>query len=256
MKNLTKRAGLMAITLLLCASSWADLGKVPYYSAHLPTIDRKANEQLKEALYEAIKGQSVLSYKQARRHLFGEIYLEKKGSSYRITDVYCEEDFTSSVGVGPGRIPNPNKLNCEHTWPQSRFNGRQSRSAQKSDLHHLFPTESRANSTRGNILFGEVDGDALSGCMASERGDDIYEGHNAFEPPKNHRGNVARALFYFSVRYKIGIPDEEEVHLRRWHEQDPIDADEVSRHEKIYKIQGNRNPFIDDPDLADRITNF
>lgn len=256
MKNLTKRVGLLGFAIVLCASTWADIGQMAYYSEHLDSIDRKENKQLKSALYAAIKDHTILSYKQARRHLFGEIYLEKKGSSYKVTDVYCEKDYTSSVGVGPGKIPNPNQLNCEHTWPQSRFNGRQSRSAQKSDLHHLFPTEARANSTRGNILFGEVDGNALSNCRASERGDDIYEGHDAFEPPKNHRGNVARALFYFSVRYKINIPDEEEVHLRRWHKSDPVDSKEMGRHEKIYKIQGNRNPFIDDPDLADRISNF
>ncbi len=256
MKNLAKRAGLLTITLFLCASAWADLAQVPYYAQHLPSIQKESGEALKDALYGSIKGQTILSYKQARRHLFGEIYLEKVGNSYKVTDVYCEEDFTSSVGVGPGRIPNPNELNCEHSWPQSRFNGRQSRSAQKSDLHHLFPTKSVANSTRGNILFGEVDGDAVRDCVASKRGDDIYDNHDAFEPPKEHKGNVARALFYFSVRYKIAIPDEEEVHLRRWHELDPVDSDERSRHEKIYKIQGNRNPFIDDPDLADRITNF
>lgn len=256
MTNLTKRVGLWALLILLCSSAWADLAKLPYYSEHLAQIDRKSGAELKDALSDAIDGQVVLSYKEARRVLFGDIYLEKNGRSYTVTDVYCEEDFTSSVGVGPNKIPNPNEVNCEHSWPQSRFNGRQSRSAQKSDLHHLFPTKASANSTRGNILFGEVDGESLSNCQISERGHDVYEGHDAFEPPKNHRGNVARALFYFSTRYKIKIPDEEEVHLRLWHKQDPVDKLERQRHEKIYNIQGNRNPYIDDPDLVDRISNF
>lgn len=224
-----------------------------YYFEHVKTLSNSKNDQLKNALYEATKGQRVLSYKDARRELFGNIYLEKQGSRYVVVDSYCEETFNSSVGVGPNKIPNPNELNCEHTWPQSKFTSRMSKSAQKSDLHHLFPVKSIANSTRGNSPFAEVQGEAVQNCSASSRGDDIYSNHNAFEPPKSHKGNVARALFYFSVRYKIDIPAHEEVHLRKWHRLDPVDSDERARHEKVFAVQGNRNPFIDDPDIVDRI---
>jgi hypothetical protein len=224
-----------------------------YYQKVLKILSGSKNENLKEALYEATKGQRVLSYKEARRELFGSIYLEKSGSRYFVEDTYCEEEFTSSVGVGPGRIPNHNEINCEHTWPQSRFTSRMSKSAQKSDLHHLFPVKSVANSTRGNFPFAEVHGDDVHNCPASQRGDDIYSNNSAFEPPKAHKGNTARALFYFSVRYKIALPNNEEVHLRKWHRLDPVDSDERARHEKIFSIQGNRNPFIDDPDIIDRI---
>lgn len=224
-----------------------------YYKEVLQDLSSQKNDELKRSLYEATKGQRVLSYKEARRELFGDIYLEKSGSKYFIKDTYCQEDFTSSDGVGQGRIPNSNILNCEHTWPQSKFSSRESKSAQKSDLHHLFPVKSVANSTRGNNPFAEVHGEDVQDCSASQRGDDIYTNQTAFEPPKDHKGNVARALFYFSIRYKIDIPDHEEVHLRKWHRQDPVDAVERSRHEKVFKVQGNRNPFIDDPDLIDRI---
>ena len=257
MKNLIVR-GLLLSTLFtfFCVSGWAALSDHAYYAPHLAQLQKEQNENLKALLSEAIDNQRVFSYKEARRYLFGDIYLEKKSGRYVVTDSYCEEDFNSSDGVGPGRIPNHNAINSEHTWPQSRFNGRQSRSAQKSDLHHLFPTKSVANSTRGNILFGEVNGESVSNCEASRRGNDIYENHDAFEPPKSHKGNVARALFYFATRYKINIPDDEEVHLRRWHRLDPVDSDEIKRHERIYELQGNRNPFIDDADLIDSITNI
>lgn len=257
MKNLIKRAAfLSAFVSFLACSVWAKLSDHPYYADYLAKLEKEQNENLKALLYEAIDNQRVFSYKEARRLLFGDIYLEKKSGRYVVTDSYCEEDFNSSVGVGPGKIPNHNEINCEHTWPQSRFNGRQSRGAQKSDLHHLFPVKSVANSTRGNILFGEVDGESLSDCSASKRGSDIYDNHEAFEPPKSHKGNVARALFYFAVRYKINIPDDEEVHLRRWHRLDPADSAEKARHERIYELQGNRNPFIDDADLIDSISNI
>ena len=71
-----------------------------------------------------------------------------------------------------------------------------------------------------------------------------------------HKGNVARALFYFSVRYKMPINADEEEVLRRWHALDPVDADEIQRNEIVFETQRNRNPFIDMPELANYIKNF
>ena len=242
--------------LLLAISTQAGLEEFKYYQDSLAEIQKSQNKDLVDNLYKAIKNNKSLSYKQARTYLFGQIYLEGSAGNYYITDAYCQKKFDKSIGVGPNKIPNHQALNCEHTWPQSKFNSRESKSTQKGDLHHLFPVDSRANSTRGNIPFGEVDGEGVTNCPLSERGDDIYSGTSSFEPSKYHKGNVARALFYFSVRYRIDINDSEEVFLRQWHKEDPVDADEVSRHEMIYDIQGNRNPFIDDPSLVDQIDNF
>ena len=86
-----------------------------------------------------------LNYKQAKKALFGKLHLEKdKSGEYFVKDVYCNIDYYSSheVGkIGPNKIPNHNVVNCEHTWPQSRFN--HFSKYQVSDLHHLFPTNSR-----------------------------------------------------------------------------------------------------------------
>lgn len=242
--------------LLIAISTRASIAEFDYYKEHLSSLQKSKDKDLISNLYKAISNNKRLSYKQARTHLFGDIYLDNDNGKYTIKDVYCEKTFGQSAGVGPGRIPNHQVLNCEHTWPQSRFSSRESSSMQKGDLHHLYPTDSRANSTRGNIPFGEVDGEEVTGCPLSERGDDIYRGISSFEPPKYHKGNVARALFYFSVRYRISINDTEEVFLKQWHRDDPVDQDEIRRNEKIYQIQGNRNPFIDDPELVDQIDNF
>ncbi|GAB4012122.1 MAG: hypothetical protein Fur0010_07680 [Bdellovibrio sp.] len=199
--------------------------------------------------------QKVLGYNTARKLLFGKIHLEEGSQGYYITDVYCRKNFTQSSGVGPDRIPNNNQINCEHTWPQSKFTKNFPNEMQKSDLHHLYPTDSRANAIRGNNEFAEVDGEPVEGCEPS------YYGKNKvnemyFEPPNEHKGNVARALFYFSVRYKIGISSQQEAYLRKWHEQDPVDAEEMERNDLIEKIQGNRNPFTDQPELVSQIQDF
>ena len=41
--------------------------------------------------------------------------------------------------------------------------------------------------------------------------------------------------------------------LLEWNRLDPVDEWEMERNNETAKIQGNRNPFIDHPELADII---
>lgn len=203
---------------------------------------------------EAARNHHAIGYSQARKEMFGRIDLEQSGGKYFVHDKYCDIDISGS-GVGPGKIPNNTQLNTEHTWPQSRFGGRD-RGFQKSDMHHLFPTDSEMNGTRGSNPFGEVTmPDKVLKCPASASGRNAT-GTRVFEPPMNHRGNVARALFYFSVRYGMKIDPTQESVLKKWNQQDPVDDEELDRNNEIEKSQGNRNPFIDSPELADRVSDF
>ncbi|MBX3017355.1 MAG: endonuclease [Bdellovibrionaceae bacterium] len=181
----------------------------------------------------------------------GRISLKHDARGYYIRDVYCEKNFNGA----PGRIPDDKIINTEHTWPQSRFGG-SGRDMQKSDLHHLFPSDSELNSNRGNHPFGEVKSNSQTlKCTQSRAGSNV-DGDFVFEPPVEHRGNVARALFYFAVRYGMSIDATQEATLRKWHVADPVDADETDRNDAIEKVQGNRNPFIDQPELVNQISNF
>lgn len=202
--------------------------------------------------------QNVLSYKEARRILFGKLHLRQDNEGYYINDYYCERRITRrNTHIGPGVIPKNSVLNTEHTWPQSRFSNAFPPHMQKSDLHHLFPTSAKANSVRGNSEFAEVDGFPVRDCKGSFEGVQRSKFSGSyFEPPARVRGNIARALFYFSVRYKMKIRETEENFLRKWHEDDPVDQDEIDRNDGIYEVQGNRNPFIDYPHLVDEIRNF
>tara|TARA_R110000868_G_scaffold246448_2_gene503094 strand:- start:1319 stop:2176 length:858 start_codon:yes stop_codon:yes gene_type:complete len=202
--------------------------------------------------------QRVLGYTAARKILFGKLHLEQteRGNFY-VKDVYCRVNYDDRIGVGPDRIPNHTELNCEHTWPQSKFSSRFPNEMQKSDIHHLYPTNSRANSVRGNYEFGEVFNEDSGLCDASEvGGEERNGGGHYFEPPSEHKGNVARALFYFSVRYRTDISERQEEVLRKWHAEDPVDSEEMERNDQIHYIQGNRNPFIDMPELVSKIDNF
>jgi hypothetical protein len=224
-------------------------------SAKIHVVVEGKSDTLAEACPQNKKcqGQRLdLSYLEARKIMFGDLFLQSKGNGkYTLKDVYCNKSFDQTQGVGPEKIPNSNVLNCEHTWPQSKFNPKYPAELQKTDLHHLFPSDMRANSTRNNHPFADVDGvptnssctDSLIGVSLSSP--DIV----SFEPPRQHKGNVARAIYYFSIRYKMPIAESEAEYLRVWNAEDPVDAAEIVRNDKIMNVQGNRNPFVDYPNL-------
>ncbi len=205
---------------------------------------------------------TALGYDQARKIMFGKMYLEQVGGVYAVKDVYCEQtftdhDFNDKPSIGPGLIPTDGSvLNTEHTWPQSRFTSRFPKETQKSDLHHLFPSDSKMNSHRGNLRFGFVVEEIEKLKCPMGRLGHQAEGGIIFEAPMNHRGNVARAIFYFATRYQMKVSPPEEAALRQWNKQDPIDEAEMRHNDEIAKAQGNRNPYIDFPDLLSRIDHF
>ncbi len=204
---------------------------------------------------------TALGYNPARKILFGELHLERYGNAYAIRDVYCQHlsipaDYKQNP-PGPGQIPDPNILNTEHTWPQSRFNGRFNTDMQKSDLHILYPSLARANTSRSNNQFSEVVTTLTTPCSLSKRGYASNGGSIVyFEPPESHKGNVARAILYFSIRYQSPVAPEEEASLRAWHRMDPPDQFEIQRNETIFSKQKVRNPFIDHPELIELISDF
>lgn len=272
------------LTLIVSFASQADLSYYPKDYLDLLTKKQLKNEDLKSALNKILTSNHKkntgsndtldcttgeancyahvnLGYDGARKVMFGKIYLKQDNNGYYIEDVYCQKKFYSDSRVGPGAIPNQDKINCEHTWPQSKFTGKYSKDVQKADLHHLYPSDSRANSIRGNYDFADIasDNGSLSEdeCTASKSGSSTTSGgDDYFEPPTNHKGNVARSLFYFSVRYQISIPKDEEAVLRKWHEIDPVDQDEINKNEIIFGVQKNRNPFVDFPELVNSINKF
>lgn len=203
-----------------------------------------------------------LGYDTAREYLLGNFYLVSEGGGqYGLKDVYCNTVRSSSeFGSNPpepGSIPSATVVNTEHTWPQSRFSGRYNRGTQKSDMHHLYPTDNEMNSVRSSNNFGEVVKDKkYLRCKESRYGTPAGGNHDVFEPPTNHKGNVARSLFYFSVKYEIQIDETQEATLRKWSKEDPVDEEEIRRNDFIHELQGNRNPFIDFPNLEDYISNL
>lgn len=195
-----------------------------------------SNGELKDALAAKISGHTSIDYSSARRQVI--LKIDNKGG-------YIECCYTGRVQHTGLSMPSSTEINIEHTWPQSKG----ATGVAKSDMHHLFAADSKANSMRGNLPFGEVS------CADWQQGGSECD-HNVFEVRQKHCGNTARAMFYFSVRYNKPISSAQEKVLRHWNEIDPVDADELARNGKVEAIQGNRNPFVDRPDFVNAINDF
>jgi len=254
---------LLALIIALPLTSWASLAS--FYPANFENDLKNgvfaASDFKKKLLPIVRKNHVALGYEKARIELFGHLDLKKDSRGFYLEDVYCHQEFTGK-NIGPKKIPDNKVVNCEHTWPQSKFNPSEDVTAQKSDIHHLYVTGSKVNSTRGNFPFGELlHGEyPVENCQVSLIGQMTDKVSNAsiraFEPPTEHRGNVARSLFYFSTRYNLKIDPTQEEILKKWNNDDPVDQEEIQRNNRIEEVQGNRNPFIDFPELAEQISDF
>lgn len=121
----------------------------------------------------------------------------------------------------------------------------------ESDMHNLFPAIGEIRGDRANYPFGEIRGEKRKYGQC-----DFEIKRKVAEPAENIRGDIARAYFYMSYQYHVPLLRRFEDMLRRWHVMDPPDGWEMDRNALIEEVQGNRNPFIDHPELAERIKDF
>lgn len=216
---------------------WAEFDPDPACSR----FDGLSGQDLRDALLQEVDNQDYVSYDAARHQMFSFI----DNIDGRVQGVYTGQWVTTDD------VPDASVMNTEHTWCQSW--GADVLPA-KSDLNHLFPTISNVNSVRSNNPFGIVV-DVTWSQDGSLKGRDQW-GSIAFEPRDPHKGDCARAMFYFAVRYSMAIPDHEEAALKWWNAFDLPDDKERQRLDRIEQIQHKRNPFVDCPELVDRIDNY
>ncbi len=206
------------------------------------------DEPLKTALRTfTTTGYITLGYNTARDHMYGTI------DHYESPDT-LECVYTGRRAYVKTRAQATNQgFNCEHTYPQGFFN---SADPMVSDIFHLYPTDDAANSARGNYPFGLPVTDITFNVGGSKLGKDS-QNETVFEPRNVHKGNVARSLFYFSVKYSGNyggfMTAKQEGIMRQWNTSDTVDSKERLRNTRIKSFQNVYNPFIDHPELVERI---
>lgn len=165
-----------------------------------------------------------------------------------------------------------NYMNREHAFPKSWWGGSTSVPAY-TDLNHLYPSEAKANQAKSNYPLGEVitpkfdNGVVKVGIPTTGQGGGAGQ---VFEPNEEYKGDFARTYFYMVTTYQSLTWEPKNMYmlvqndyptlktwaidlLMRWHREDPVSEKEINRNEEVYKIQNNRNPFIDFPNLAEYI---
>jgi len=244
-----------------------------------------SGQTLKTALYNIIKDHSVQGY----GALWGfysanelDLYYENDGS---ILDIYSEQpnaadaynytiitDQCGSTGFnGEGDC-----YNREHSFPRSWFGG--SIEPMNSDVHHIFASDGKVNSTRGSFPYGDVANASETTSNGSKLGTGNSSlGYNGtvFEPIDEFKGDIARAQFYIATRYQSSVANWEGnstssnavlngnattvfepwylAMLKRWHQQDPVSQKERDRNDAAFTYQGNRNPYVDHPEYVNLI---
>jgi len=226
---------------------------------------------LLDSVIAKYKPSKTLGYDKARDTMYAVIDL-KEGDS--LTCVYTGYTIKLNLTLDPSTDAYNKGIDCEHSWPQSM--GADSE-PQRSNLHHLYPTWSNVNSSRGNDPFAEIP-DAntdkwwrLNNSQTSIPTSNIDEysekESNAtptlFEPREDHKGNCARSMFYFYAMYSSAYYSKEsdtsfwniqKETLLTWNYYDTVDAREYTRTWKIATYQNDKpNPFVLDSTLARRI---
>lgn len=222
------------------------------------TYYQKAEGQTGQALLTALHGICInhkdLGYDGARMAMFSDI--DDPNNSNTVEDIYLGKVFTNVSNTNTA-YQGGNGLNAEHTWPQSKG----ATGPAKADLHHLFPAEVHANSTRSSFPFGVV-----KTATWSEGGSKLgtnADGVTVFEPRDEHKGDTARAILYFYMMYASngGHADTsnfrvEQATMAAWSQADPVTPAEAKRNDAIFVAQGNRNPFVDHPEWVAAVGQF
>lgn len=155
----------------------------------------------------------------------------------RASNVLLVYNRASVSGIWDGG----NTWNKEHVWPRFYLPDDHS----EDDYHNLKPSTPSVNSQRSNYRYGPGAG------LYRLNSNPLY-----FFPGDADKGDIARIIFYMQVRYNLilSINSVGELGLfLQWHIEDPVDDFERNRNEVIFNVQQNRNPFIDHPELVERI---
>ncbi len=226
-----------------------------YYA---PTMGREGFE-LRAALHEIIKtGHIRLTYSQ----VWGALQYsdEDPDNTANVLLLYSGRSADKNDRDGQPGFDN-DSWNREHVWAKS-YGFPDDNQYAYTDIHHLRPEDKTVNSSRSNKAFD-------NGGTAQSEAPDTFTDSDSWEPRDSVKGDVARMLFYMDVRYEGtdgNTPDLVLVDntamasgdanigklctLVEWNQLDPVDNFEMRRNNRIQERQGNRNPFIDNPNWA------
>lgn len=238
------------------------LAQIPegYYSS----LKGKKGAELKTAIHDIIKKANVLSYGSGNRKTWWGFWSTDRDERGYFIDRYSAESewemSTSQGAAGTG-------MNIEHSFPKSWW-GKTEVQAYK-DLYNLMPCKSKINSTKSNYPMGKVvSGDKGNGWTKVGKGTD---GKWYWEPADPWKGDFARGYMYMATAYQdYNWVGEQALQILQqgayptlqkwayklyiqWAKADKPNALEIKRNNDVAKIQKNRNPYVDFPNLMEYV---
>ena len=249
-----------AVTLLpLCQSSAITRQQLANYASSLKGL-KDAN--LKSALHTLMQPKKVLGYGNGSGNTWSGFYKTDRNpetnecyNRYSSAKFYFDTPYNNQAISG---------MNIEHSFPKSWWGGAEN-SAYK-DLYNLYPSDSKANSSKSNYPMDDVDGEGEYDIIGT--GANINS--KAWEPGRTFKGDFSRSYMYMAVTYSNltfvktglqtmaneaypGLKPWASTLYRQWSKGDKVDKMECDRNNAVADIQGNRNLFVDYPFLAEYV---
>ncbi len=267
----------LTVGLLLLAVGGQALADAP--AGYYDTVDYTNEATIRQTVHDIIDGHTKIPYTSSAKDTWDvlEEADEDPLNTARILDVYQNRSFPK---WGAGNTD----YNREHTWPKSfGFPDDGSTNLAYSDCHMLMLCDIGYNSSRSNYVYDDCPG----GCYtypADNYNGEVGTNYGKYAVPEGtwetwdgRKGDVARAMFYMDVRYAGDAGNEPDLILTddinliedsntgnneavaymgilttliQWHIEDPVTAAEVLRNDIVHTHQGNRNPFVDHPEMV------
>ena len=223
--------------------------------------------ELKAALHDLIQPMLVLDYGGGAGKTWSGFWQTDQMENMQVRDRYS--NVVRYFNPDMSAVSN---MNIEHIWANSWW-GHVKNNAY-CDLFNLYPADATANGRKSNNPIGIVDGNVAYtngvtkvGKSTSYRADSLI---TVWEPADQWKGDFARTYFYMATCYShmtslwttteglLTVDPNSPLLMRpwvynlmlEWAEADPLDEIEQERCDAIYEIQGNRNPFVDYPELC------
>ena len=272
--------------LALAAKTVTPAASLP---AYYEDLQGKSGKSLFDAVQKVTKlGYSSLGYD----GLWGAYKKTDMRDNGKIWDMYSDCSWTVGSDQCGSYNNECDCYNREHSIPKSWFGGSKSGPGcdifqvvptdgyvNNKRSSYAFGEVSSASYTYDGAKLGSAKSITITGgnTIAGNTGTTISGSGTVFEPRDEYKGDFARGYFgtmikwangdyqaftsgdgskMFSSNYNegaFGLTKYGVALLMKWHRQDPISQKEIDRNNGIQETQGNRNPFIDYPYLAEYI---
>lgn len=264
-----------------------------YNSIHASVAAGVRCAQLKTEIHDIIVNQTKVQYTSTNFDIWDsqlqtDHRMNDAGTAMIVWDMFTdipsgtgEFEFDHCLNRDQGSCPGGEGIcyNREHTFPQSWWGGGQTAAdTQFVDLHHIVPADRSLNTAKSNNPPGVVTTPTTTGSNGLKVGfNPSYPCPSAtyWEPIDEYKGDYARIFLYFATRYEHNMTAWSTIAaggdcamngdpftsyepwlvqvLLDWNAADPVSQKEIDRNNAIFAMQGNRNPYVDNPEWIELI---